>query len=72
MELANASVAAGQSKEQAKQALEAGGNAILNYANITVTGFQNELISKNSSTYAQLAALGISRAQIASGIFQKL
>jgi hypothetical protein len=67
MELANESVAASQSKEEAKNALELGGNNILNFANITVSGFQSDLIAKNSSTYAQLSALGISRAQIASG-----
>jgi len=67
MELANASVAAGTSKENAKQALELGGNNILNFSNITVAGFQSDLIAKNASTYAQLSALGITRAQIASG-----
>lgn len=67
LELANASVAAGRSKEEAKQALELGGNNILNYSNITVSGFQSQLISKNASTYGKLASLGISRAQIASG-----
>jgi hypothetical protein len=67
IELANAAVEAARSKEEAKTALEQGGNNILNFANITVSGFKSDLIAKNAATYAQLSALGISRAQIASG-----
>jgi hypothetical protein len=68
LELANASVQTARSKEEAKAALEAGGNQILNFATITVGDFSNALISKNSHVYARLMTeFKLSRADIAAG-----
>ena len=66
-DLAVATVAANFSTKQSKEALEKGGNAIVNAVTFTKTGFENSMLTANANIYTQMQKLGVTRAMITTG-----
>lgn len=66
-DLANASVTSANNKVAAKEALDAGGNQIVNVVTLTKTAFENDLLTTNANIYTQLQKLGVTKTMITTG-----